>query len=271
MAVSTARAPHPLIVSLGLFTTIPMPPVGAIDRRLAGRAMVWFPVVGVVVGLLAGVVTWGVAVLGGPLLGAGLGLATLAWLTGALHLDGVEDTDDGLGSRKPAAQAVEIMGGSDIGPMGVIALLFVLLADAAAISRIMADAPLVAAPLALVLAVALARVAVLCSTTQAEGGARTEGFGALFHGVTSVTTAILGCVAGVAVAGLSGWAVAGAGGAAAFVVAAAGSLGVSWLWRRHLARRLGGLTGDTFGSIIEVTQFVFLVLTALGLGSFTLS
>ena len=52
-----ARHPNPLIVSLGLFTVIPMPSVAAIDRRLATRAMAAFPLVGVVVGLLGAVVT----------------------------------------------------------------------------------------------------------------------------------------------------------------------------------------------------------------------
>ncbi|RMB62467.1 adenosylcobinamide-GDP ribazoletransferase [Tessaracoccus antarcticus] len=243
-----------------------MPSVATIDRRLAGRAMAWFPVVGLVLGLLAGGVAWGVGALGGPLLGAVLGLATLAALTGALHLDGVADTADGLGSRAPAARALEIMRRSDIGPMGVVTLLFVLLADVAAISRIMTTASLVAGPVALALAVVAGRVAVLSSTTSANGGARTEGFGALFHGVTSTAMAVGGCVAALAVAVAAGWGVAGAGGATVFFVAGALALVVGWVWRRYLARRLGGLTGDTFGSIIEVTQVVFLVTAAVGFG-----
>ena len=80
--MTVARTPHPLVVSLGLFTTLPMPAVATIDRRLAGRAMAWFPVVGVILGVLAGGVTWGVGALAGPLLGSVLGLAVLAALTG---------------------------------------------------------------------------------------------------------------------------------------------------------------------------------------------
>ena len=268
VAVTVARTPHPLEVSLGLFTTIPMRPVAEIDRRLAGHAMAWFPVVGIVLGMLAGAVTWGAGILAGPLLGAVLGLAVLAWLTGALHLDGVADTADGLGSRKPAAQALEIMRCSDIGPMGVITLLFVLLADVASLSRIMTDGPPLAGPTALLLAVLLGRVAVVCSTTAASHGARTQGFGALFHGVTSNTTAILWVVASVAASGATGWVVAGPAGTAALGLASVVALGVGWLWRGHLSRRLDGMTGDTFGSIIEVTQTAFLVAAALALATF---
>ncbi len=264
--MTVPRGPHPVVVSLGLFTIIPVRPVEVIDRGVGARAMAWFPVVGVLLGLLAGCVAWGVAVLAGPLLGSVLGVATLAWLTGALHLDGVADTADGLGSRTPAAQALEIMRRSDIGPMGVITLLFVLLADVAALSTIMTSTPVLAGPVVLVVAVLLGRVAVVCSTIPAIQGARTQGFGALFHGVTSKATAMLWVVAGVAVSVLAGWWVAATGGAIVLGLAAVATLGVGWLWRGHLSRRLGGMTGDTFGSIIEVTQTVFLVTVVLGLG-----
>jgi len=58
-------------------------------------------------------------------------LATLAAVTGAMHLDGLADTADGIGSRRPAEEALTIMKRSDIGPMGVAALVLVLLTDAA--------------------------------------------------------------------------------------------------------------------------------------------
>ena len=53
-----------------------------------------------------------------------------------LHLDGLADTADGLGSGKPAEDALRIMKQSDIGPFGVITLLFVLLAQVAALCEL---------------------------------------------------------------------------------------------------------------------------------------
>ena len=260
---------NPLVVSLGLFTTIPMPSVAEIGPRMAARAMASFPLVGVLVGALAGAVTWGATWLGGPLLGPVLGLGVLALVTGALHLDGLADTADGLGSRKPPEVALEIMRRSDIGPMGVMALLFVLLADVAALSRIAAVHP-AAGGVALLTAAVLGRVAVVCSTTSSEKGARAKGFGALFHGVTTVPTALLWAVAGVVLSGLLGWVTLALPGSLVLGVSGIASLAIGWLWRGRLSRRLGGMTGDMFGSIIEVTQATFLVCTALGFGAGTL-
>ncbi|MYX73011.1 adenosylcobinamide-GDP ribazoletransferase, partial [Streptomyces sp. SID3915] len=69
----------------------------------------------------------------GPLLAAVASVALPAALTRGLHLDGLADTADGLGSGKPAEDALRIMKQSDIGPFGVITLLFVLLAQVAAL------------------------------------------------------------------------------------------------------------------------------------------
>ncbi len=255
--------PNPLVVALGLFTTIRVRTVENIDAGLAGRAMASFPVVGVVVGVLAGVVTWATGALGGPLLGAVLGVATLAWLTGALHLDGLADTADGLGSRAPAARALEIMRRSDIGPMGVVVLVLVLAVDVAALAVL---GPL-AGGSALTAAVVLGRVSTVMATTPSNTGARPEGFGALFGGVTSRSTALLWASAGPVLAASLGLLAVGTWGAVVFPVAACLSLLVGWFWRGHLGRRLGGMTGDVFGSIIEVTQASFLVFTTLGLGA----
>lgn len=258
---------NPLVAALGLFTVIPVPPVAEIDRRLAGRALLALPWVGAIVGGLGGVTLALLALTGAPLLPAVAGLAVLAWLTGALHLDGVADTADGLGSRKPAEQALAIMKRSDIGPMGVITLVFVLLFDIAALNALAVAgggttatrllAPALALPVAAMLGRLMVGFAVRIPT------ARPGGFGALFDGVTTarglaVTSALVGIVALGA-----GWLAGGLPGMVAFSVAAAIAVAVGWWWTAHLRRRFEGMTGDTFGSLIEVTQCVFLVVAAV--------
>ena len=73
---------------------------------------------------------------------AAAAILALVWLTGAtggFHLDGVADTADGLGSRRDPARALEIMKQSDIGPMGVIALVLTLLVDLGPLGQLVPD------------------------------------------------------------------------------------------------------------------------------------
>lgn len=255
-----------LVTALGLFTVLPVPPVADIDRRLAGRAMAAFPWVGLLVGSLAGAVLWGVAVLGaGGLLGAALALAVVALLTGALHLDGLADTADGLGSRKPAPEALSIMRKSDIGPMGVAALVLALLVDGAALSSL-AETGGAAAAGALAVGAMLGRAVVTLATVQ-TASARQTGFGALFVGSTARLTAVCTGAAVLVVSAGVGWLVNGVGGAAMFAGAAIAAGGIGSLWGAHVRRRLAGMTGDVFGSIVEVGQASFLVLAALGMAA----
>ncbi|WP_169797105.1 adenosylcobinamide-GDP ribazoletransferase, partial [Streptacidiphilus griseoplanus] len=105
------------------------------DRPAAGAAMLWAPLVGLVLGAAAAGCGAAVALLGGgSLLASVAAVAVLAWLTRGLHLDGLADVADGLGSGKPAEDALRIMKQSDIGPFGVLTLLLVLLGQIAALA-----------------------------------------------------------------------------------------------------------------------------------------
>ena len=142
------------------------------------------PVVGLLLGLAGAGVMVGVDAggSGGPrrLLGAALAVGLIALLTGGLHLDGLADTADGLGSRRAPADALAIMRRSDVGPMGVAALVLVLLVQVTAVAA-MPRVSLAAA--SLVLAEVTGRVAVVVAT--GSPAARPGGFGALVAGRTS--------------------------------------------------------------------------------------
>lgn len=247
-----------LLTAVGLFTVIPVRPF-EVDRGAARRAMAAFPWLGLLLGAAAGLLLVGAGALGSPLVGVVAALALLAGVTGALHLDGVADTADGLGSRKPAEEALEIMRRSDIGPMGVVTLVFVLLADFTALLTIPWDWTGAAA---LACAVMVSRTAVMVASTSTKG-ARERGFGALFVGVTGRGAAALNVAAVAVVVVALGWLTGGLASAIAFPAAGALAAVVAWLWARHLRRRLGGWTGDTFGSLIEVSQAAYLVAAAL--------
>jgi len=248
--------------ALSLFTVIPVGGDARLGRDDAARAVLWLPAIGVLLGGIGAGVLLGTGAGGAPeprrLLGAALALAAIALLTGGLHLDGLADTADGLGSRQPPAEALDIMRRSDIGPMGVAALVLVLLIQVTALAAI-PRLPLAAA--AVVLAEATGRVSVVIAT--ASPAARPGGFGALVAGSTTAsqraaTVAVLGCV--VAVGGLA------AGGPLlaerGLAVTLAGLL-AGWLVQRSARRRLGGMTGDVFGAIVQLSATTALVAAAL--------
>lgn len=265
-----SREPNPLHASVGLFSTIPVPPIVDVDRRTARRAMAAFPLVGLLLGLAGGVVLAVFSWLGLAWLGAVLAVALLAWFTGGLHLDGVADTADGLGSRRDAETALAIMKRSDIGPMGVITLLMVLLVDVAALVGLTGLGPLTGAlwlaPAALVVAAMTARVSVVWATTTGGESARPGGFGALFERSSTVTTALAHSVAVMLVAAAAGWLSGGIPGLVALPIAVLAGHLFAHFWQIQLLKRLGGHTGDTFGSLVELTQSVVLIAAAVAMG-----
>src|SRR4030088_2467025 len=102
-------------------TTPPSPEV-------AGLAMAWAPAVGLLLGAVAAAVLYVCDHLlhTGSFVAAALAVGSLAVLPRGLHLDGLADLADGLGSRRPADQALDIMRRSDIGPFGVVTLVLTL-------------------------------------------------------------------------------------------------------------------------------------------------
>ncbi|MFL6078071.1 MAG: adenosylcobinamide-GDP ribazoletransferase [Mycobacteriales bacterium] len=255
-----------LRLAVALFTAVPLPGrVVEVDRRTAVRAVRWMPVLGAALGGAAGLVLVAAGAAarqpGGRLLGAVLAVTTLAALTRGLHLDGLADTADGLGSRAPAARALEIMRQSDIGPFGVIALVLVLLLQIGALYSLR---PREAAG-TLVLAATAGRLSVLLAAGTRIPAARPDGFGALVAGGVGRSTrvAYVGGVLALA-AVVPGWA---AGGGRVGAVRAAGALvaglAAGEVLRRHAVRRLGGMTGDTFGALVETTTTAVLVALAL--------
>jgi adenosylcobinamide-GDP ribazoletransferase len=245
-----------------MLTVVPV----RVDRwdRAAGRAgMLWAPVAGLTVGLAAGVAGAFVAVLGGPPMLAGVAaVAVPAALTRGLHLDGLADTADGLGSGKPAADALRIMKRSDIGPFGVLTLVLVLLAQVAALSGAYAagwECGLVAAAVA----GAAGRAAMTLASREGIPAARPDGLGAVVAASVPPRTAWWAGAATVAFAALAGWS-RGPGAAAWTTLATLGALAASSCLARACVNRLGGVTGDVFGALCETAVTATLVLLALG-------
>jgi adenosylcobinamide-GDP ribazoletransferase len=255
-----------LAAALGLFTICPVP------ARYAGpppeHVVRWLPGLGVVVGgvaVLPALAVWRGGAQGSPLLAGVLIVAVLATATRGLHLDGLADLADGLGSRRPAADALAVMRQPDIGPFGVATIALTLLIQVASLATILAASTRLEACVLVVVTAVTGRVAVVQAAGTRVPAARLQGFGALVASSVAtperiIVTALLFVGAFAAELGLRG----SFDRAGLVAAAVAGGLTAAWLVRRHAVRRLGGVTGDVFGALVEVASSAALLVLATG-------
>ncbi|REE99493.1 adenosylcobinamide-GDP ribazoletransferase [Thermomonospora umbrina] len=244
-------------LAFSLLTVIRVP-VGRVDRVVGGRAMVLAPVVGLVVGGTGALVMVAGDLLGlGGLLRAVLALGAMAVLTRALHLDGLADLADGLGSGRPAEGALEVMKRSDIGPFGVVTLLLVLLVQAAALAESEHGA------FAVAVAAVTARLAFPWACRAGVPAARQDGLGALVAGTVRPAGAALVTVVTLTAAAACGAAVDGVQGAVSGGLAVLLGVGAALLTLRRAVRRLGGVTGDVLGALAEIAATTSLIVLAV--------
>jgi adenosylcobinamide-GDP ribazoletransferase len=225
--------------------------------------MLCAPLAGLVVGAAAAATGLVLLFLGaGALLAAVATAAVPAVLTRGLHLDGLADTADGLGSGKPAEDALRIMKQSDIGPFGVITLVLVLLAQVAALTQAY-DASWARGALAAVVSATAARLALTLAARTGVPAARPEGLGAAVAGVVPAGGA-LGATVAVTAAGAAAGAFLGTYDAVRTALAVLCAVAVAELLLRHCVRRFGGITGDVFGGLAETAATAALVVLVLG-------
>jgi adenosylcobinamide-GDP ribazoletransferase len=249
-------------LALAMFTVLPVPGAGTyvVDRTTARRAVLWLPIVGAALGVAAALPAWGITQAVdnelGALLGAATAITVLALATRGLHLDGLADTADGLGSHAESERALAIMRQPDIGAFGVAAIAFTLLLQTASLAVLLNVSPLVGAA-AVVCAAFTGRLTVVLAAGRNVKPARPEGFGALVAGSLDPRLQVAYLLLAVAI-----WLYP----RPAFAAAAAAGLVVADLFRRHAVRRLGGITGDVFGALVELGTTAALLTAAVAMG-----
>lgn len=238
------------LIALQFLTRLPVRLAGMPAAEQLGRSLLWYPVVGA---LLGGALLLLDRLLDGapPLLHAGLLLAFWVFASGALHLDGLADTADawvgGLGDRE---RTLAIMKDPRSGPIAVVVLVIVLLLKFAALAALVEGGQWSA----LLLAPVLGRTALLAlflSTPYVRPGGLGQALADYLprqQGWSVLGVAAVGCL-------LFGWS-----GLLALLAAAA----VFALVRQRLMARLGGTTGDTAGALLELVECGVLVVLALG-------
>lgn len=260
--MSTTSPLDGLRFAFGTLTVIPVR-VTRWDREAARGGMLCAPLAGLAVGAAAAGLGLVLLFLGASApLAAVATVAVPAVLTRGLHLDGLADTADGLGSGKPAEDALRIMKQSDIGPFGVITLVLALLAQAAALAQAY-DASWARGACAAVVSATVARLALTLAARAGVPAARPEGLGAAVAGVVPLRGAAVAAVA-VAGAAAAGGALFGPYDVIRAVLAVVLALAAAEALLRHCTRRFGGVTGDVFGGLAETAATTALVVLSLG-------
>ncbi len=205
----------------------------------------YFPLIGLMIGSLNALFYLLIAMVCSKNIAIILGCLFVLLLTGALHLDGLADTCDGVFSARPKEKILEIMKDSRIGSNGVIAIFFDLALKIILLTEIKGSIIVKA----LVLAPVISKTAMVFLIHSSQP-ARQDGLGTMFIGKSSKKDLFIAFGLGVFFAlGL-------------FPYQAAAILGINVLamiiFRGYIAAKIGGMTGDTLGAANEVSEIVTL-------------
>jgi adenosylcobinamide-GDP ribazoletransferase len=245
------------LLATGTLSVVRVPAPHRAGRPEAAVAMGLAPLVGALVGAAAALVAEVARRAGtGDLVAAALAVATLAVLTGGLHLDGLADTVDGLAvlrsTRADRARALEVMRRGDVGPLGAAALVLLVVVQVAALAHALE----LWGPGVLPVATATGRCTLPVLCARGIPAARPDGLGATVAGTVPRPVALLVPLLTAVLAGLP------LGGHAAVAVVAGCVVGAALA--AHAARRLGGITGDILGAAVEWGTAAALVVLAAG-------
>lgn len=233
------------LLAVRYLTIVPISRRGHAGLEDLGGAAPWFPVVGAGLGLALTAVDAVTIRLFPPLVAALLTVSAWKVLTGGLHLDGLADCLDGLAGHDPA-QRRAIMSDSRIGAFGAVGLALFLMLQLAALGEL----PLGMRWRALVTAPVIAR-ATPALLGRLFRPARADGQGAIFcAGLGRAAVPVAISVAVVVAVGVLG---------ALGLVALAVGIGVAVVTAAFLSRRIGGVTGDVLGAVVELTELAVLL------------
>lgn len=269
--------PEGISTAFSWLTVLPFRGSRVFDRTTGRRAMLAMPLVGLFHGLVAWCVftlTWLLQVNFGHTLDlwvVAFGIVSLwEFSTRLMHIDGLSDVADALGSYAPPPKARGILADTNAGPMGVAAIVFSVAAQIIGVHAIMqgagsttlsdvghfpaSDFP-VSTVIGLILVPTVARISALILCTEGYRPANPTGFGALVIG----TVPKLGTAAWVTAAAIAAF----VGRGILWTLMTLAVIALTIPWALHCSRRFDGLAGDCLGATVEIATAAAVVLFSL--------
>ena len=234
--------------ALQFLTIFPTPLHHEVTTRTSGQSLPYFPLVGLILGAILLGLHYGLSLVLPSSVVTALLIITLVILTGAHHLDGFIDTCDGIFAGKSKKERLAIMSDTRVGAFGIVGAVLLLLLKYASLFSVSTILP------ALLLMPTLSRWAMV-SIIFTFPYAKSSGMGLPFKlGATWQRLAVATVIALiVAVVVLKWW------GLALMAVLWLIAFGIAGYFRS----RLGGLTGDNYGAINELSEVLVLLLILL--------
>lgn len=235
-----------LILMIQFLTRIPLPFNLDVDENDFSEGVIYFPVVGLLIGGLTYLLTSLLYRQFSTGIVAVLVLLFQVFITGGLHLDGLADSFDGLYSNRGKERMLEIMKDSRVGSNGALALIMLMLVKLVLMVEVIDG---YRAMTILILTPAFARYTVVVASRFSKY-AREKGMGNFFIGKTKTDHLVMATIFVVMMTMLDPFNL--------FVLAAV--TGFALLYSRHVTKLIGGMTGDTLGAMIEMTEILVLLL-----------
>ncbi|MFH0847042.1 MAG: adenosylcobinamide-GDP ribazoletransferase [Chloroflexota bacterium] len=237
-----------LLTALRFLTVIPAPGKRELNARALGRALPFFPVVGIFIGALLSGLNWLLRLILPRSVVSALLILSLTLITGGLHLDGFADTCDGMAGHKTPEARLAIMKDSHVGAFGVAGITLLILIKYLSLNSL-PEAVLNQTLLVFPLVSRWLMVYAIFTYPYA----RAEGLGKTFkEGVTGTKFLLATVISLTTVFLTAGFAGLLLMGAAAMITA---------IFAYYLKRRLGGLTGDSYGAINEIAEVTTVIST----------
>jgi len=238
------------LAALSFLTVIPLPRRREVSPEQVGRSIGYFPVVGIIIGLILAGLYWLLRLVLPSAVVSGLLLVCLVVLTGGLHLDGFVDTCDGIAGHKTPEARWQVMRDSRAGAFGIVGVCCLLIVKYVSLNSV-PDSLMMAT---LVLMPVVSRWAMVYAVF-AYPYARPSGLGKVFKQAASRRRLAIATLVALAVA-IPWFRLAG-------LVIMLGVWIIVVAMAAYLKRKFSGLTGDTYGAINEVAEVGVLILVCL--------